>query len=142
MNIDLEKAKKISDDLAKTSDLISYQETFNKFCTEIKYFDDPKNKPSSDLSDNENYKNLNRYVLDATFVIAFANYDVDSFIDSIKETETDLHTYLENYVNDDTDHGNIKDYLLKDFKSIEQFSLHLLRSYFTNNFYEYLKKLS
>jgi hypothetical protein len=66
---------------------------------------------------------------------------VDEFIDSIKDTETDLYTYLDNFVYDDTDYDNVNDYIVKDFKKVEKFSLYLLKNYFYNNFYEYIKKL-
>lgn len=141
MNIDLQKIHKIINDLSKSSTLGDYKNLFNKFCSEIKYYDDPKNKPSKDLAKNENYINLKKYVQDATFVIAFASYEVDEFIDSIKDTETDLYTYLDNFVYDDTDHENIKHYIIKDFKNVEKFSLHLLKNYFYNNFYEFIKKI-
>ena len=66
---------------------------------------------------------------------------MDEFIDSIKDTETDLYTYLDNFVYDDTDYDNVNDYIVKDFKKVEKFSLYLLKNYFYNNFYEYIKKL-
>lgn len=141
MNIDLQKTSIIISQLSKAKTLDDYNKNFINFCTEIKYFDDPKNKPSSDLEKNENYINLTKYTLDATNIIDYANYEVDEFIESIKDTETDLYTYLDNFVYDDTDHENVKNYILKDFVTVEKFSLHLLQNYFYNNFYEYLKKL-
>src|SRR6056300_940452 len=110
MNIDLQKTQKIINQLGKVKTLNDYQKNFRNFCSEIKYYDDPKNKPSKDLAKNENYINLKKYVQDATFVIAFASYEVDEFIDSIKDTETDLYTYLDNFLYDDTNHENIKEY--------------------------------
>ena len=141
MNIDLQKTLKIINDLSQSSTLNDYKKLFNKFCSEIKYYDDPKNKPSDDLNENENYINLKKYVQDSTFVIGFANYEVDEFINSITDTETDLYTYLDNFVYDDTDHENIKDYIIKDYKTVEKFSLYLLKNYLYNNFYEYVNKL-
>ena len=141
MNIDLQKTLKIINDLSQSSTLSDYKKLFNKFCSEIKYYDDPKNKPSDDLNENENYINLKKYVQDATLVIACANYEVDEFINSITDTETDLYTYLDNFVYDDTDHENIKDYIIKDYKTVEKFSLYLLKNYLYNNFYEYVNKL-
>mgnify|MGYP005993741075 FL=1 len=141
MNIDLQKIHKIINELGKAKTLNDLNKNFKNFCTEIKYYDDTKNKPSKDLAKNENYINLKKYVQDATFVIAFASYEVDEFIDSIKDTETDLYTYLDNFVYDDTNHENIKEYIIKDFKNVEKFSLHLLKNYFYNNFYEFIKKI-
>ena len=141
MNIDLQKTQKIINQLGKAKTLNDYNKNFRNFCNEIKYYDDPKNKPSKDLVKNENYINLKKYTQDATFIIAFANYEVDEFIDSIKDTETDLYTYLDNFVYDDTNHENVKDYIMKDFKTVEKFSLYLLKNYFCNNFNEYIKKL-
>jgi len=141
MNIDLQKTSIIISQLSKAKTLDDYNKNFINFCTEIKYLDDPKNKPSSDLEKNENYINLTKYIFDATNIIDYANYEGDEFIESIKDTETDLYTYLDNFVYDDTDHENVKDYILKDFATVEKFSLHLLQNYFYYNFYEYLKKL-
>ena len=61
MNIDLQKIQKLINQLGKAKTLNDYNKNFRNFCNEIKYYDDPKNKPSKDLVKNENYINLKKY---------------------------------------------------------------------------------
>ena len=101
----------------------------------------------NDLIDNVNYLKLKDYVADLTKVIMISNEiimeieEIDNFENRITETKTDLLTYLENYVNDDTSHENIRDYIEKDFDDIKEFLLSLAKGYFYNNFLEYLKNI-
>ena len=59
----------------------------------------------------------------------------------LSDTETDLSTFLENYVYDDTDYENITDYISGDFDNLEKFYMNLFKGYFHTNFEYYLKKL-
>lgn len=142
MNINIEKSNDLVSSLSGSNDLKEFNKTFSEFCSEIKYYDDKDNMPSPDLLENENFNLLKNYAQDATFVIAFANYDVDEFIENITETETDLLTYLENFVYDDTEHETVKDYIANEFETTDKFALHLLKNYFCHNFKEYLNLLS
>ena len=142
MNIDIKKTSKILSDLRKSKDIETYIELFQKkFCTEIKYTDYKKNKLSNDLIKNPNYINLIKYTQDAETVIYCSIREIDEFIDAIKDTETDIYTYLDNFIYDDTKHKTVNDYILKDFKKVEKFALYLLKGYFLHNFEEYLNKL-
>lgn len=147
MNIDISKSNQIAEKILKIKKSKELQEVLDNFCKEIKYYDDKKNKPSNDLIDNVNYLKLKDYVADLTKVIMISNEitmeieEIDNFENRITETKTDLLTYLENYVNDDTSHKNIRDYIEKDFDDIKEFLLSLAKGYFYNNFLEYLKNI-
>ena len=147
MNINTLKSKQIAEKILKIKKSKELQEVLDNFCKEIKYYDDKKNKPSNDLIDNVNYLKLKDYVADLTKVIMISNEiimeieEIDNFENRITETKTDLLTYLENYVNDDTSHKNIRDYIEKDFDDIKEFLLSLAKGYFYNNFLEYLKNI-
>ena len=147
MNIDISKSNQIAEKILKIKKSKELQEVLDNFCKEIKYYDDKKNKPSNDLIDNVNYLKLKDYVADLTKVIMISNEitmeieEIDNFENRITETKTDLLTYLENYVNDDTSHKNIRDYIEKDFDNIKEFLLSLAKGYFYNNFLEYLKNI-
>ena len=147
MNIDISKSNQIAEKILKIKKSKELQEVLDNFCKEIKYYDDKKNKPSNDLIDNVNYLKLKDYVADLTKVIMISNEiimeieEIDNFENRITETKTDLLTYLENYVNDDTSHENIRDYIEKDFDNIKEFLLSLAKGYFYNNFLEYLKNI-
>tara|TARA_B100000780_G_C20771422_1_gene306308 strand:+ start:87 stop:542 length:456 start_codon:yes stop_codon:yes gene_type:complete len=147
MNIDISKSNQIAEKILKIKKSKELQEVLDNFCKEIKYYDDKKNKPSNDLIDNVNYLKLKDYVADLTKVIMISNEiimeieEIDNFENRITDTKTDLLTYLENYVNDDTSHKNIRDYIEKDFDDIKEFLLSLAKGYFYNNFLEYLKNI-
>ena len=147
MNINTLKSKQIAEKILKIKKSKELQEVLDNFCKEIKYYDDKKNKPSNDLIENINYLKLKDYVTDLTKVIMVSNEivmeieEIDNFEKRISKTKTDLYTYLENYVYDDTAHKSISDYIKKDFSNIQEFLLSLAKGYFYNNFLEYLKNL-
>ena len=147
MNIDISKSKKIAEKILKIKKSKELQEVLDNFCKEIKYYDDKKNKPSDDLINDINYQKLKDYVADLTKVIMISNEivmeieEIDNFEERIAKTKTDLLTYLENYVYDDTSHKSISDYIKKDFSNIQEFLLSLAKGYFYNNFLEYLKNI-
>ena len=147
MNINTLKSKQIAEKILKIKKSKELQEVLDNFCKEIKYYDDKKNKPSNDLIDNVNYIKLKDYVADLTKVIMVSNEivmeieEIDNFEERISKTKTDLLTYLENYIYDDTSHKSISEYIKKDFSNIREFLLFLAKGYFFNNFLEYLKNL-
>ena len=55
--------------------------------------------------------------------------------------ETDLMTYLENFVADDTECSSVRDYALHEFGNGQAFSLNLLSGYFGHNLWYFLDKL-
>jgi hypothetical protein len=149
MNIDLVKATEQANSLEKISDYEKAKSIIQDFSETTYYYDEKDAKPSADLVDNEDYKQLMDYILDAHFVqyaVGSTRYadtkeeKVDVFLGNIDETETDLRTFLDNFVCD-TSHPDVKTYLLEDFPDPEAFAIHLLNGYFHNNFLHYLKKL-
>ena len=56
MNIDIKKSKQISEKILKVKKSKELQEVLDDLCKEIKYYDDKKNKPSDDLTNNDNYQ--------------------------------------------------------------------------------------
>ena len=141
MNIDLEKSKKIIKEIKNCNDLSSFENILDDFCYAIKYYDDDKNQPSDELKNNEDYIVLKKYVLDAHLVGTTKKVDISDLIERIGDTETDLLTYLENYVYDDTKYENITDYISGDFDNSEKFRMELFKGYFHTNFEYYLDKL-
>ena len=147
MNINTLKSKQIAEKILKIKKSKELQEDLDKYSKEIKYYDDKKNKPSNDLIENINYLKLKDYVTDLTKVIMVSNEivmeieEIDNFEERITNTKTDLLTYLENYVYDDTSHKSISDYIKKDFANMQEFLLSLAKGYFYNNFLEYLKNI-
>ena len=58
-----------------------------------------------------------------------------------KNTTTDVYTYLDNFVYDDTNYESVEQYISSDFKNTEDFRLHLIKNYFLNNLKHYLNNL-
>ena len=150
MNIDLTKAINQVNSLKEISDYEKAKSIIKDFSETTYYFDDKDAKPSADLVDNEDYKQLMAYLEDAhniVMAVMIANMSdskeekVDDFMENIDESETDLTTYLDNFVNDDTSHPDVKTYLLEDFADLEAFAIHFFKGYFHNNFLQYLERL-
>ena len=150
MNIDLAKATAQANSLKEISDFEKANSIIKDFSETTFYYDEEDAKPSADLVDNEDYKQLMAYLMDAHNVmsaVTIANFSdekgekVDDFLENIDESETDLTTYLDDFVNDDTSHPDVKTYLLEDFADLEAFAIHFFKGYFHNNFLRYLEKL-
>lgn len=150
MNIDLTKATEKANSLNEVLDYEKAKSIIKDFAETTFYYDEEDAKPSADLVNNENYKQLMAYLMDAHNVMSaltIANFSdergekVDDFMNNIDESETDLITYLDNFVYDDTPHPDVKTYLLMDFPDLETFALHFFKGYFQNNFLYYLNKL-
>ena len=150
MNIDLTKTTEQANSLKEISDYEKAKSIIKDFSETTFYYDEEDAKPSADLVENEDYKQLMAYLMDAHNVISavmIANFSeekgekVDDFMENIDESETDLTTYLDNFVNDDTSHPDVKTYLLEEFADLETFAIHFFKGYFHNNFIQYLEKL-
>ena len=59
----------------------------------------------------------------------------------LKSTETDVLTYLENYVSDDTDYSSVLSYIQSGFDSPEDFVLNLSKNYFNNGLIDILEQI-
>jgi len=110
----------------------------DKIVRHIDYYDPPTN-----LSKNENFVELEKYIQDLQLIMTnliFAE-TVEDFIDSMGDTNTDLMVYLDNFVHDDTGYSAVAEYISSEFHNLDEFCLHLAKTYFNNNFTEFVRKL-
>ena len=88
---------------------------------------------------------LTRYVNDLQLINSCIEDDegADVLLDEVlSSTETDVFTYLENFVSDDTDFDQVAEYVTLNFISLEDFGLWMAKGYFANTITEYLGELS
>jgi hypothetical protein len=137
---DFNKAKLIIEKINNESSLKGIETIIDELSESINYFDNTK--VSKEILDNQNYIDLCNYVQDAYLLLSLQGLNVQDFIDKLKqESKTDIYTYLDNYVYDDTDYETIEKYIMGDFKKLDKFTLYLLKNYIYNNLYNFLKNL-
>ena len=137
---DFNKAKLIIEKINNESSLKGIEIIIDELSESINYFDNTK--VSKEILDNQNYIDLCNYVQDAYLLLSIQGLNVQDFIDKLKqESKTDIYTYLDNYVYDDTDYETIEKYIIGDFKKLDKFILYLLKNYVYNNLYNFLKNL-
>ena len=137
---DFNKAKLIIEKINNESSLKGIETIIDELSESINYFDNTK--VSKEILDNQNYIDLCNYVQDAYLLLSIQGLNVQDFIDKLKqESKTDIYTYLDNYVYDDTDYETIEKYIIGDFKKLDKFILYLLKNYIYNNLYNFLKNL-
>ena len=137
---DFNKAKLIIEKTNNESSLKGIEIIIDELSESINYFDNTKD--SKEILDNQNYIDLCNYVQDAYLLLSIQGLNVQDFIDKLKqESKTDIYTYLDNYVYDDTDYETIEKYIMGDFKKLDKFTLYLLKNYIYNNLYNFLKNL-
>ena len=137
---DFNKAKLIIEKTNNESSLKGIEIIIDELSESINYFDNTK--VSKEILDNQNYIDLCNYVQDAYLLLSIQGLNVQDFIDKLKqESKTDIYTYLDNYVYDDTDYETIEKYIMGDFKKLDKFILYLLKNYIYNNLYNFLKNL-
>ena len=137
---DFNKAKLIIEKINNESSLKGIETIIDELSESINYFDNTK--VSKEILDNQNYIDLCNYVQDAYLLLSIQGLNVQDFIDKLKqESKTDIYTYLDNYVYDDTDYETIEKYIIGDFKKLDKFILYLLKNYVYNNLYNFLKNL-
>ena len=137
---DFNKAKLIIEKIDNESSLKEIETIVDELSESINYFDNTK--VSKEILDNQNYIDLCNYVQDAYLLLSIQGLNVQDFIDKLKqESKTDIYTYLDNYVYDDTDYETIEKYIMGDFKKLDKFTLYLLKNYIYNNLYNFLKNL-
>ena len=137
---DFNKAKLIIEKINNESSLKGIETIIDELSESINYFDNTK--VSKEILDNQNYIDLCNYVQDAYLLLSIQGSNVQDFIDKLKqESKTDIYTYLDNYVYDDTDYETIEKYIMGDFKKLDEFTLYLLKNYIYNNLYNFLKNL-
>ena len=137
---DFNKAKLIIEKINNESSLKGIETIIDELSESINYFDNTK--VSKEILENQNYIDLCNYVQDAYLLLSIQGLNVQDFIDKLKqESKTDIYTYLDNYVYDDTDYETIEKYIMGDFKKLDKFNLYLLKNYIYNNLYNFLKNL-
>jgi len=137
---DFNKAKLIIEKINNESSLKGIETIIDELSESINYFDNTK--VSKEILENQNYIDLCNYVQDAYLLLSIQGLNVQDFIDKLKqESKTDIYTYLDNYVYDDTDYETIEKYIMGDFKKLDKFTLYLLKNYLYNNLYNFLKNL-
>ena len=137
---DFNEAKLIIEKINNESSLKGIETIIDELSESINYFDNTK--VSKEILDNQNYIDLCNYVQDAYLLLSLQGLNVQDFIDKLKqESKTDIYTYLDNYVYDDTDYETIEKYIMGDFKKLDEFTLYLLKNYIYNNLYNFLKNL-
>ena len=137
---DFNKAKLIIEKINNESSLKGIEIIIDELSESINYFDNTK--VSKEILDNQDYIDLCNYVQDAYLLLSIQGLNVQDFIDKLKqESKTDIYTYLDNYVYDDTDYETIEKYIIGDFKKLDKFILYLLKNYVYNNLYNFLKNL-
>ena len=137
---DFNKAKLIIEKTNNESSLKGIEIIIDELSESINYFDNTK--VSKEILDNQDYIDLCNYVQDAYLLLSIQGLNVQDFIDKLKqESKTDIYTYLDNYVYDDTDYETIEKYIIGDFKKLDKFTLYLLKNYIYNNLYNFLKNL-
>ena len=138
---DFNKAKLIIEKTNNESSLKGIEIIIDELSESINYFDNTK--VSKEILDNQDYIDLCNYVQDAYLLLSIQGLNVQDFIDKLKqESKTDIYTYLDNYVYDDTDYETIEKYIMGDFKKLDKFTLYLLKNYIYNNLYNFLKNFN
>ena len=135
---DLDKAKVSVKKILDCNTLIECQSVTKQILTEIGFHDQPK-----DLVDNDDYIQLINYIDDLMKIsISGPSTDtIDELTNLLQDTKTDIYTYLDNFVYDDTSHETIEDYIAADFKDFQDFYLDLVKGYLYNNIEEYLNRI-
>lgn len=136
--MDKNKALKTLDKLLKQTSLKVANPVINDLCDDLDYFDPPKK-----LKTDNNYSELTNYLEDLVLVgcCGTTSDTAAEFIEGIEDTETDLLTYLDNFVNDDTKYDTVEKYISSDFKDIHEFTFHLIKNYFKNNLEIFIGKI-
>lgn len=138
---DFNKAKLIIEKISNESSLKGIENIIDDLSESINYFDNTK--VSKEILNNQDYIDLCNYVQDAYLLLSIQGSNVQDFIDKLKqESKTDIYTYLDNYVYDDTDYETIEKYIMGDFKKLDKFTLYLLKNYIYNNLYNFLKNFN
>ena len=104
----------------------------------IDYYDPPKK-----LIKNSDFVELQKYIIDLRLIAgqSLSAKSVEGFIEGIEDTNTDVLIYLDNFVYDDTEYNTVSEYISSDFGSLEEFVLDFAKTYFVNNFREFLTRL-
>tara|TARA_Y100000588_G_scaffold245562_1_gene259894 strand:+ start:1169 stop:1846 length:678 start_codon:yes stop_codon:yes gene_type:complete len=161
-DLHLEEAMKTVEELQNLEEFSGLKELLEKLAQQIKY-SDGEIQVSETFKNNQDYLQLISYFKDA-LQLSTVDEETDDeeeaaaeeadnsekmgeeervyrLLERLSHTETDVMGYLENFVYDDTEHPNVKEYALHEFGSAKAFSMNLIKGYFQHNFWYYLDKL-
>tara|TARA_X000000368_G_scaffold386674_1_gene346797 strand:- start:293 stop:706 length:414 start_codon:yes stop_codon:yes gene_type:complete len=134
----LENAKLSVKKILDCNTLIDCQNNLQDILNDVGFHDQP-----SDLVDNDDYIQLINYIDDLMKISTSgpSTDTIDELTNLLQDTKTDIYTYLDNFVYDDTSHETIEDYIAADFKDFQDFFLDLVKGYLYNNIEEYLNRI-
>jgi hypothetical protein len=134
--VNLEACRSILDKFQQPSNFEVHKKILEEFLAEI-HFEDP----SDELIDNESFQKLSEYVEDSQELMSLVDEDIDTIAKFLRDSSTDMFTFLDNFVYDDTERDTVEEYIEEDFNSTSDFLVHLLKGYFYTNFIYYLEKI-
>jgi hypothetical protein len=131
----LEKCLEIKGDLLTTNTTEDAKNTLLIIANEIQKLIEIAIGSDCDIENNPNYTRLLDYVNDAINLSNLVSHELCDLADEIRnfESETDLSTYLENFVYDDTEFNSIEEYLDGEFEDSEEFYTRTTKEYFAHN---------
>ena len=132
---DLDKAKASVKKILDCSTLIECQDILTEILNDVGFHDQPK-----DLVDNDDYIQLINYVDDLIKIVTSgpSTETINELKTLLQDTQTDILTYYENLVTEDTEYETIEEYIDADFKDFHDFFLDLVQGYLYDNIEEYL----
>ena len=135
---DLDKAKASVKKILDCSTLIECQDILTEILNDVGFHDQP-----SDLVDNDDYIQLINYVDDLIKIVTSgpSTETINELKTLLQDTQTDILTYYDNLVYDDTDYETIEEYIDADFKDFHDFFLDLVHGYLYDNIEEYLNAI-
>ena len=134
----LEKAKVSVKKIRNCNSLVECQNFLQEILNDVSFHDQPK-----DLADNEDYIQLMNYVNDLMKIVISgpSTETIDELKSLLQDTQTDIFTYYDNLVYDDTDYETLEEFITSDFKDLHEFFLDLIKGYLYNNIEEYLNRI-
>ena len=135
---DLDKAKASVKKILDCSTLIECQDILTEILNDVGFHDQP-----SDLVDNDDYIQLINYVDDLIKIVTSgpSTETINELKTLLQDTQTDILTYYENLVTEDTEYETIEEYIDADFKDFHDFFLDLVQGYLYDNIEEYLNAI-
>ena len=135
---DLDKAKASVKKILDCSTLIECQDILTEILNDVGFHDQP-----SDLVDNDDYIQLINYVDDLIKIVTSgpSTETINELKTLLQDTQTDILTYYENLVTEDTEYETIEEYIDADFKDFHDFFLDQVHGYLYDNIEEYLNAI-
>ena len=136
---DIKKAKISVEKILDCKTLVECQEFLQEILNDSGFHNQPK-----ELIGNENYIQLINYIDDLMKIVISAPSieTIDELTSLLQDTQTDIYTYIDNIVYDDTSYENIEDYITGDYADFHTFFLEkLIKEYLYYNIVEYIDRI-